>query len=105
MDISVDNIAQQTDDLRRALAAVRQHGENAAPLLPISDQEIAEIINGEIAQKTIILDKDGLVTGVKAVLFGRVKEYLHSFNIVRQEFGAKFQTFQAQIHDFEAIPG
>ena len=105
MDISLDNIGQQTDDLRKALEAVKRHGENAPPLVPISDQEITSIINGEIAQKTIILDKDGFVTGVKATIFGRVKEYLHDFNVVRQEFSAKFQTFQAQIKDFEAIPG
>lgn len=105
MDISVDNIAQQTDELRKALEAVKQHGENATPLVPMSDQDIMTIIDGEITQKTIVLDKDGLVAGVKAAIFGRIKEYLNNFNTVRQEFAAKFQAFQAQIHDYETIPG
>jgi hypothetical protein len=105
MDVSSDNIGQQIDELRAASESVRKHSEEATPLRPITTQELSAVIDAEISQGSIMLDKDGLISGARNILYGRVQEYMQDFAISRQAFNAKFQPFQAQIADYESIPG
>ena len=105
MDVLNDNISQQIDELRSASDAVKRHSEETTPLRPITNQELSAVVNGEVSQRSIMLDKDGLISGARNILFGRIQEYMQDFATVRQSFNAKFQPFQAQISDYESIPG
>jgi hypothetical protein len=104
MDVLNDNVSQQIDELRVASELIRKHSEECTPLRPLTDQEVSVIIGNEIIQRTIILDKDGLITSIRDTLYGRIQEYLQGFAAVKQAFNAKFQPFQSQIEDFEVIP-
>jgi hypothetical protein len=105
MDVLNDNISQQIDELRSAYDAVKRHSEETTPLRPITNQELSTVIDGEVSQRSIMLDKDGLISGARNILFARIQEYMQNFATVRQAFNAKFQPFQAQISDYESIPG
>lgn len=105
MDVLQDNTGQEIDELRNAAELVRKHSEEATPLLPITDQELSSVVGNEIAQRSIMLDKDGLIAGPRNTLYGRVQQYMQAFSGVKQTFDAKFQPFQSQIADYESIPG
>jgi hypothetical protein len=105
MDVLQDNAGQEIDELRTASEIVRRHSEEATPLLPVSDQELSSVVSNEIAQRSIMLDKEGLIAGPRNLLYGRVQQYMQDFSSVKQTFDAKFQPFQSQIADFESIPG
>lgn len=105
MDALNDDIVQQIDELRAAAELLRRHSEEAAPLRPVSEQDVAIIVDNEIAQKSIMLDKDGLISSARTILYGRIREYMQDFGKMKQTFSAKFQPFQSQIEDFESIPG
>lgn len=104
MDVLNDNAGQQIDELRAAANLVKKHSEEATPLLPVTDQEVTVVVGNEIAQRSIMLDKDGLIAGIRNALYGRIQEYMQDFANVKQTFNAKFQPFQSQIEDFESIP-
>jgi hypothetical protein len=105
MDVLTDDTGQNLDELRQAANLVKAYSDNATPLLPVSDQELAIIVNNEVAQRSIILDKDGLISGIRNILYVRIQQYMQDFSSVKQSFNAKFQPFQSQIEDFENIPG
>ena len=105
MDVLQDNAGQEIDELRSAAELVRKHSEEATPLIPIADSELTSVISGEIAQRSIMLDKDGLISGARNTLYGRIQQYMQDFLSVKQYFNARFQPFQSQIEDFESIPG
>ncbi len=104
-DVLNDTSGQQIDELRIAAGSIKKYSEEVTPLRPVSDQELSVIVKNEIEQRSIMLDKDGLISGIRNILYGRIKEYMQDFSNEKQHFNAKFQPFQSQIEDFESIPG
>ena len=94
----------ELSELKSAYEAVRRYAENVAPIEPFSDEQIRLFAANEVGQGAILLDAEGLSTGMKEQIFPRVREYLQNFADARRIFGDKFQPFLAEIERGAAIP-
>ena len=100
-DVLNDISGQQIDELRIAAGSIKKYSEEVTPLRPVSDQELSIIVKNEIEQRSIMLDTDSLIEGIRNILYGRIKEYMQDFSNEKQHFNAKLQPFQSQIEDFQ----
>ena len=103
-DLLKNDSQGEIDELKSAYEAVRRYAENVAPIEPFSDEQIREFASHEMSQGAILLDAEGLSTGMKEQIFPRVREYLQRFADARRIFGDKFQPFLTEIERGAAIP-
>lgn len=103
MSIVTEDTGGKLTDLRAAVEKIRKYSNDASEMPPLSNNDIQDAIAGDVARRTIIVDKDGLITSARDMLFANMRDYIQKFYNVRNEFNDKFQPFQTEIQEYEAI--
>ncbi len=103
MDALSDDTGLMISDLRQAVDKVRKYSESASEIPTLSETEIQNAISTEVARRTVIVDKDGLITSARDILLARMQEFIQRFSNVRHEFNDKLQPFQNALKDRDAL--
>jgi hypothetical protein len=104
MSLINDDTGHKLSDLRNAMEKIRHYSDGVSEIPDLSEQEIQAAIGGELARRTIIVDKDGLITSARDILFANMQGYIQKFYNVRNEFNEKFQPFHNEIRECDSIP-
>lgn len=105
MDLLGEQFAENVTALHKTLDETKAYAEVVSPIELFSDEEIAGFVGAEMAQGAVMLDGEGLTTGLKDRVFPRVREYQHKFAEVCKAFEVKYEHFARMEKELEAIPG
>ncbi len=107
MDVSDDIEQPQLEDLRAVAEKARRLIRESPFPSPLTDCEVTEILEKEIAPGNVIFDFDhnGFPPVAREAILGRIREYLKGFSEVITEFNARFQPFSVRLAEWKGLLG